>query len=306
MIAPETVLAMRNLRRSLTFWRVAAAAAVIIAAVAGVGRLAGDWAPDHVARVNVYGLIFDDPVRLEAIEALAENKAVQAVIIAVDSPGGEFVGGDRLRRAIARVAEEKPVAAVMGSTGTSAAYMAALGAERIFADSATITGSIGVMLETADITGLLEKIGVKPEAVKSGPLKAQPNPLEPFSSAARATIQTVIDDMHGLFITMVAESRGLSEEKARGLSDGRIYSGAAAQKLNLIDAVGGEDEARAWLAEAHGVSEDLPVVDVEWGEEGPWEDFTASALLDWAAGKPLFSERLSLDGVVSLWHASPR
>ena len=209
-----------------------------------------------------------------------------------------MVGAETLFGALRHVAERMPVVAIMGELSTSAAYFVALGADRIVGRAGTLTGSIGVILQSADITGLLDKLGVKPEIVKSRPLKAQPNPFEPFSPEAREVTRTVILDLHELFVQTVAERRALAPEQVALLADGRIFSGRQAQAHGLIDVLGGEAEARAWLHEVHDIPVTLPTQEVSIGGETRFLDGIVEGVL----GKTLFSERLMLDGLVSLWH----
>jgi len=144
----------------------------------------------------------------------------------------------------------------------------------------------------------MEKLGVKPETVKSDPLKAQPNPMEPFSPDARLMIEGVIEDMHDIFVGLVTDRRSLDREEARKLADGRVFTGRQALQVGLIDAIGDERDARQWLVESAGIDAGLPISDVtpHSGIE-EWRDaFTA------IFGKVLFSERLRLDGILALWH----
>ena len=190
----------------------------------------------------------------------------------------------------------------MGSTATSAAYMTAIGTQRIFAREGTLTGSIGVIMQTADVTGLMDKLGMKPEIIKSGPYKAQPNPMEPLGDDAREHIEGVVMDMHAMFRDMVAERRDFSAAQARALADGRVFTGRQALQNGLIDAIGGEGDARAWLAETHGLDADLPVMDAE--PDYPQEPLV-QRLLGGGANvfeKMLLSERVTLDGLLSVWH----
>jgi len=227
---------------------------------------------------------------------------MKALIVEIDSPGGTFVGGEALYNQLRSLAREKPVVAVMGGTATSAAYMAAIGTGRVFARNGTVTGSIGVMMQTADITGMLEKLGIKPETVKSGSLKAQPNPMEPFSSAAREATEVVVGDLFAIFVDMVATRRKIDRDKVLTLADGRVYSGRQAREAGLVDAIGGVVEARRWLEENHQINAGLPLknLDVK-GDEEPWRHF-----IDAVVGKMLFSERVRLDGVLSVWQPRMR
>jgi protease-4 len=292
----------RRLKRGLTIWRVAAVAAAVAAVAAAVGRFDVLERGKHVARLDVDGLILEDADRDEALGRVAKDDDAKALIVRIDSPGGTFVGGETLYRSLREVAKAKPVVAVMGGTATSAGYMTALGAERIVARAGSVTGSIGVLMQTADVTGLLEKLGVKPESVKSGPLKAQPNPLEPFTAPARAAAEEVVLDLHAMFVEMVEERRKMPKEQALKLADGRVFTGRQAVANGLVDEVGGEAEARRWLADAHKVPLTLPVKDVKISHPGePWLDLVTTAVR-----KSLFSERLRLDGVMSVWHPDLR
>ncbi len=298
----DFLLDRRRLKRRLTAWRVVAIVALVAALLAVVARFDGWLARDHVARYTVEGLILDDPAAFEALTEVAEDSRAKALIVRIDSPGGTFVGGEMLFIALRMVAESKPVVAVMGTVATSAGYMAAVASDRIFARQGTITGSIGVIMQTTDISGLLEKIGVTAEAIKSDPLKATPSPFEPLTDEVRAASQALIDDMHELFTGMVDERRGFDPERARALADGRVFSGRQALANGLIDAIGGEAEARGWLMDEKGIADTLPTRDIEIGEPSDEWLPDVRGLYE----NMLFSERLTLDGLVSVWHPEQR
>ena len=179
----DLLLDRRRLKRRLLFWRsfavLALVAAVLIALPGHV--LSGA----HVARVSVKGLISEDSKLNDAIAAVADDASAKALIVAIDSPGGSVAGGETLHAVIARVAANKSVVAVMGGLAASAGYMVAVPAERIFAREATLTGSIGVILETGDASGLLKTIGVTVDPIVSGPLKDQPSFVKPLSPEGR-------------------------------------------------------------------------------------------------------------------------
>ncbi|MDH5748785.1 MAG: signal peptide peptidase SppA [Rhodospirillales bacterium] len=298
----DQIVDRRRLKRRLGVWRLVAVLSVIAAGVVLASRFEGIPGRPYVARLSVDGLIVDDSFRDQALADVAEDDKVRALIVEINSPGGTVVGGESLFRHLRKVAESKPVVAVMGELATSAGYMTALGADRLFARSGTITGSIGVILQTADITGLLEKLGIKPEVVKSGPMKAQPNPFEPFSPQAREVALSVVLDIHEMFIDMVTDRRGLSRGDVTPMADGRIYTGRQALANGLIDALGGIGEARNWLDEKHSISATLPLKNVKIrGDEDFFDKLVPESL-----GKMLFSERLRLDGLVSLWHPDLR
>ena len=294
----DQIIERRRLKRRLTFWRVLGVVALVAVVVVGAGRfdLVGD--DDHVARFVITGIILDDQAQQDALDGIADNDKAKALLVKIDSPGGTYVGGEALYQTLRRVAEKKPVVVLMGTTATSAGYMTALGSDHIVAQAGSLTGSIGVIMQTADFTGLLEKLGIKPEVIKSGPLKAQPNPLERFTPEARKATEEVIQDFYDMFVDLVVERRSLSRDKVLALADGRVFSGRQAKKVGLVDALGSEPEARKWLAETHKIADSLPVKEVKVKhEDQPWRD-----LFDSIMGKVLFSERLRLDGVISLWH----
>lgn len=295
---PDTLVDRRRLKRSVALWRALAIVGLVALLLVAVGRVAPFGIRDYVARLEVGGLIVDDPERDRLLEEVQTDHRAKALIVRIDSPGGSVVGGEALYLAIRRVAEKKPVVAVMGTVATSAAYMTALAADHLVAREGTITGSIGVIMQTAEITELLDEIGVSTEAIKSGPLKGAPSPLEPLTEEARRAARALVTDMYDMFVDLVAERRGFERSRVLELADGRVYTGRQAFDLKLIDSLGGEEEARAWLASAHGIAEELPVHDLRR------ERFAEELLGEVAASawKALLSGRLVLDGLISVWH----
>ena len=295
----DLLLDRRRLKRRLAFWRGLAVLAVCVAIALAVGLhgLPGR----HVARLSVTGIITEDRRLLQALDALAKDRQVAALIVYIDSPGGSVAGGESLHDAIAGVAKRKPVVAVMAGTAASAAYMIAMPAARVFARESTLTGSIGVLLETAEVSGLLGRLGVSADAITSGPLKDQPSFTRPLTPAGRDYLHGLVMDLYDQFVAMVAEGRHLDPARVRALADGRAYSGHQALALGLIDAIGGEPEARAWLAQNKGVSAELPVRELRIGGLA---ERTFGALLGIrfvSTLKTMFSQGLMLDGAWALW-----
>ena len=294
----DHVVDRRRLKRHLLVWRVAAIVATVALVVAIAGGVRQLAAGDHVARLAVEGLIVDDPWRDAALAEVAEDYSARALLVRIDSPGGTVVGGEALYHSLRAVAEKKPVIAVMGELATSAGYMIALGANHIVARAGTLTGSIGVIMQSADVTGLLDKLGIKPYSIKSRPLKAQPNPLEPLTEESRQAAKAVVLDFFEFFVDLVGERRAMPRDTVLRLADGRVFTGRQALANGLVDQIGGETQARNWLDETHEIAVALPIRDVVVDrEEDFWRDAIGNAL-----GKMLSSERLSLDGLVSLWH----
>ena len=300
----DLLLDRRRLKRRLLFWRSFAVLALVAAVLVALPR-SGLRGGAHVARLSVNGLITEDSKLNEAIAAVADEGAAKALIVAIDSPGGSVAGGETLHAAIARVAAKKPVVAVMGGLAASAGYMIAMPAERIYAREATLTGSIGVILETGDASGLLKTLGVSIDPIVSGPLKDQPSFVKPLSPEGRDVLHGLVMDMYDQFVGMVAAGRHMDPAKVRELGDGRAYTGRQALKLNLVDAIGGERDARDWLATAKGVSADLPVQDVT-KDRGLAERALSSSLAPLVDGlwKTVFSQGLRLDGAWAIWQRS--
>ncbi len=301
----DLLLDRRRFKRRLFLWRVVALLAVVGALLLAVDR-DGELklARDHVARLTLSGTITEDRKMVEALAVLARDPTAKALLVVIDSPGGTVSGGESLHHAIARVGREMPVVAVMGATAASAGYMVALPAERIFAREATLTGSIGVKLMLPEFSGLLEKLGVGDNSLASGPLKDEPSLARPLSPAGRAAMQGIVADMHEQFTAMVAAGRRMEPARVAELADGRAYTGRQALKLGLIDAIGGEREAREWLAEAKKVPATLPARDVGkrgWAERALGDERAEGLLpaLFGALMKSLLSQRL--DGGWAIW-----
>ena len=294
----DAILDRRRLKRNLIVWRGVAVVAVLGAVFLGLWPGDRLIVRDHVVRLAVEGLIVDDAERLEALNRIASDERAKALIVRIDSPGGTTVGGEALYHGLRRVADKKPVVATIRTLGTSAGYLAALAGHRIIARESSLTGSIGVLVQTAEMSGMLEKLGVSAEVIRSAPLKGKPSPLAPLSEEGRQATQEVVDDVHQWFVGIVAERRKLAPEQAQALAQGRVYSGRQALKLGLIDELGGEVEARAWLRKAHKLSTSLPVRPLELSDEG----LGLFRLITGLAEKMSLSEKLTLDGLVSVWH----
>src|SRR3954451_4343214 len=185
----DLLLDRRRLKRRLIFWRVFALLAIILAAGIGWRGACFRGGGAHVARVPISGLIADDRKVPDAIDKLVEDNSVKAVILAVNSPGGSVAGGESLHAAIKRVAAVKPLVTVMGGLAASAGYMISAPTTHIFARESTLTGSIGVLLQTGEVSGLLSKVGITAEVIKSGPLKDEPNFFAPLPPDAQKVLQ---------------------------------------------------------------------------------------------------------------------
>jgi len=307
----DAIVERRRLRRRLYLWRgltllLALALVAALGFYVGGDRFGGKGAP-HIARVTVSGMILSDPAQRKMLKDIAESDVVKAVIVAIDSPGGTTVGGEELYDGLRAIAGKKPVAATMGTLATSAGYMTAIATDRIFAERTSITGSIGVLFQYGSVGELMQKIGVEVKTVKSAPLKAEPSPFTyPEQPGAAAMIQRLVDDTYAWFVDIVAERRGLSRPDALKVADGSIYSGRQALDLKLVDEIGNEDAAVAWLEKEKGVAKDLQVVD--WKPERPYGGFSLADRAMAAAGRLVgldlsaWNSEGRLDGLVSVWH----
>jgi len=304
----DQIVERRRLKRSRALWRFGAIAALILLVLAGSATLGlstfGLGA--HVARLKITGVILDNENVVKAIDALAEDDSAEAVLLYVDSPGGTVTGSEAIYQAVRRVSAKKPVVTVMGSLAASGGYVVSLASDHIIAGRNTITGSIGVIMQAIEVSGLLEKIGVSVNEMKSAPLKGEPSEFHPLTAEARKATEVLVADAYDWFVGLVAERRKLTPEVARTLGDGRVYSGKQAVQVKLVDELGDERTARAWLAQQYHVSERLPARDVDTSGEIPGFGSTQSralaALSVLLTGKAFDSKRLTLDGLVAIWH----
>lgn len=296
-------------RKKLSRWRLIAFVALAIAVLALVGRFAldkGDAPTDHIARVNISGVIATNPARLRVLTALAADDEVKAVIVSINSPGGTTAGGEELYEALRAISAEKPVVAVIHELGASAAYMTAIASDQIFARRLSIVGSIGVLFQHVNAGKLLDTIGIEFDKVQSGLLKAEPDINDPLAGPARASLQALVDDSFEWFVDIVSERRNLPRPIALDLADGRIVTGRMALDAKLIDAIGSEKEAIAWLEGERDLEVELdifthyppPVGDVE--RILRFVGAQARSSVGLSAQGPL-----ALDGLVSLWQAVP-
>jgi protease-4 len=303
----HAIPAASQLRRSRFRWRMLAFVALIIAVLAGTARFATEngISGDTIARIEIDGTIASDPMRLKTFKDIADSDDVKAVVLAINSPGGTTAGGEELYDAINKLRAKKPVVAYVKELGASAAYMAAIGSDRIFVRRLSIVGSIGVLFQTTDASKLMQTIGVDLDKVASGPLKAEPDLDEPMTPEVRASLQALVDDSFSWFVDIVAERRGMTRAEVLPLADGRIVTGNQGIAAKLVDEVGGEEEAVAWLVANKGIKADLPI--------NTWYPIAQPGYMDWgkwlggqarsALGLPSQGPVL-LDGLVSLWQVA--
>lgn len=315
-IRADEMIDRRRLRRKLTFWR---AAAILVAALAiGVGvlwlsgeNLAGA-AGNHIAKVKIEGTITEDEDLLERLEKIRKSPAVKGVILSIDSPGGTTAGGEAIFDGVRRLAADKPVVAQVGTLAASAGYMIASASDHIVARKSSIVGSIGVLVQFPNFTGLMEKLGIQLDEIKTSPLKAEPSPFNPTTEPERAMIRSMILDSYDWFVGLVQQRRPLTREQVLAVADGSVFTGRQALEKKLVDSLGGEQEAIDWLA-TKGVDANLRVI--EWKPKSGGAGFLLSeaaarqlgrlfGLPDYGADllREIGGERIFLDGLLSVWH----
>jgi protease-4 len=228
-----------------------------------VGVLAGTLAPGggggplfgaRVALVELDGPIVDVDDLIRELRAHRDNPLVKAVVIRINSPGGVVAPTQELHAALTRLRESgKPVVASLGSIAASGGYYVAVAADKIYANPGTLTGSIGVIMRLANLDGLLKKVGVEFVVVKAGQLKDLGNFARAMTPEERRVLQLLLEDVHGQFISAVAAGRKLDRAQVLGFADGRVVSGAQAKALQMVDALGGLEEALDGAAQLAGL-----------------------------------------------------
>jgi protease IV len=218
---------------------------------------------DRIALIRIEGVILDAQETLSELKKFSENPSVKAIVLRIDSPGGGVVPSQEIYDAVRRVRTKsnKAVIASMGSVAASGGYYIAAATDRIVANPGTLTGSIGVIMETANIEGLLQKLGVEGVVVKSGKYKDVGSPLRKMSDEERGLMQGVMDDVHKQFIEAVAEGRSLELADVQALADGRIFSGRQAKEAKLVDELGNLDDAIQLAADVVGIEGEPKVIE---------------------------------------------
>jgi protease-4 len=198
-----------------------------------------------VALITVEGVILDSKEVIEQLEKYRTNPSVKAIVLRINSPGGGVAPSQEIYEEIlkSRQANKTPIVASVGSLAASGGYYIASAADLIVANPGSITGSIGVLLQVPNISGLLQKIGVKSVVVKSGQHKDIASPTREMTDSERQLLQGMLDDVHNQFIDVVAKGRQIDRKKVEAIADGRIFSGREAQSLGLVDQLGNLQDA---------------------------------------------------------------
>jgi protease-4 len=312
----DAVLDRRRLHRRLAVWRGLAVVGIVVALFA---LLAGDQLTElfggkQIARVAIEGTILERRDQLQLLKKIGDDGNVKAVLVFVNSPGGTTTGGEALFGALRALAKKKPVVAQFGTVAASAGYIVGLGCDYIVSRANTITGSIGVLIQWPEVSQMLDKIGVKVNEIKSGPLKAVPSPFAPLSTEGQEVTKSMIEEGFQWFLSLVKTRRNIDPSAIPGLDQGRVFTGREALKLKLVDEIGGEDQAVAWLRKTRHIPKDAKVVDWKpesassWGLLGSVGSLFGGLFGHSFLGKVLAQDpslsTLGLDGLVSVWHPS--
>jgi protease-4 len=318
----DLIVDRRRMRRKLTFWRVAAAltaaaaivAVAVLATPAGRRSIAGD---SSIARIKIEGLIRSDSDRVAALERLGRS-STKAVIVHINSPGGTTAGAEQLYDSLVRLKEKKPLVVVVDGLCASGGYIAALASDHIISQGTSLVGSIGVLVQFPNFTELMKTVGVKVEEIKSSPLKAAPNGFEPTSPEARAAIDSLVKDSYAWFRDLVKTRRSMDDATLAQAADGRVFTGRQALALKLVDQLGDETTAVAWLVAQKKIDRQLPVRDFRMSPRFGDMSFirlAMSAALDAVglttiarqleeAGSIQAVDQLGLQGLLALWRPS--
>jgi len=271
-ISPDYLIERKRNKSQLAKWKISSLILVLVIVFIIGNKMIGDKNTsflstdirgEYIANILLEEIIYDDLSRVKKLEKIAEDKNIKAVIIHINSPGGSVVGSEMLYNSFRKIAKNKPVVAVMDSVAASGGYLIALGADYIVAHNGTITGSIGVLMEMAEITELAEKIGVKFNHFKSNALKANPGFTEKLTPEAEKAMMDNVFDVYDYFTELVAKRRGLDLDFVRKIADGRIYSAKLAMQYKLIDEIGNEDSAIKWLEEKKDIEKNLKIFEVK-------------------------------------------
>ncbi|HEY1244734.1 MAG TPA: signal peptide peptidase SppA [Hyphomicrobiaceae bacterium] len=318
----ESVLDRRRLRRRLSVWRVLA----VVAGALALGLIlfssaerAGLIEQKQIARITIDKLITDDRDLLRLIKKVGESSKVAGVVVYVNSPGGTTVGGEALYEALRELAKSKPLVAQFGTVATSAAYIVGLATDQIIARGNTITGSVGVIFQWPEFSQLLEKLGIKVNEIKSGPLKANPSPFQPLDEPGKAAAEKMVAESQRWFVNLVRTRRGIDTASVVGLEQGAVFTGRDALAHRLIDQIGGETEVVRYLEDQRSVPKGLKIVDWKPSRDSDWSLVrVATQALAQATGLTALEDlgrllsdegrlaSLRLDGLVSVWHGTER
>ena len=218
---------------------------------------------NYIAKVSIENIIYTDDDFSILLDDLKNDQNVKAILVDLNSPGGTIVGSQTIYNKLKSLGENVPIAVSMKEVAASGGYLISLAADRIFCYKGTITGSVGVILQTVNLNNLLEKIGLEPLIVKSGSMKSVPNPFEKVDEEKKEKIISLVDNMAEQFLNLVIQSRNLSKKEIDLISDGSVFTGAQAKEINLVDEIGDEQDAITWLKKKADLDDKTKVLEIK-------------------------------------------
>jgi protease-4 len=253
----------RLLRTVLVLIGLATIAVVGVSALSSLLLDSAWFGGERVAVVRIEGVIVDSRDAIEELRKYRETPSVKAIVLRIDSPGGGVVASQEIYSEVLKTRADGRVKVVtsMGNLAASGGYYIAAATDKIVANPGTLTGSIGVIMELANVQGLLEKVGVQSVVIKSGTHKDLASPFRTMSAADRAILQTVLDDVHDQFIQAVAAGRAMKSEQVRDLADGRVFTGRQARTVKLVDELGDLQDAIKLAGKLGGIAGEPRVVE---------------------------------------------
>jgi protease-4 len=262
----------RPLRTAIAILTLVGLGYIVLSLVAGFLFENGWIGGDKVAVIRIEGVILDSRETIEELRHYRDNPSVKAIVLRIDSPGGAVVPSQEIFAEVqkTRAAGKIKLVTSMGNVAASGGYYIAAATEKIVANPGTLTGSIGVIMELANVKGLLEKVGVKSVVIKSGRHKDMASPFRAMTEEDRALLQNVLDDVHTQFIEAVATGRALKVEQVKTLADGRIFTGKQAQSVKLVDELGDLHDAIKLAAGLVGISGEPRVLEIR--KRFSWRD----------------------------------
>ena len=250
----------------------------IVAACAGMSSFGGSVTErgEHIALIRITGVItsgrsvtsmFSDSTAgsddlIDQLEKARKNKSVKAIVLRINSPGGSPAASEEVYKELMRIrADKKPIYTSMADVAASGGYYIAAASDKIYADDSTLTGSIGVIWDVADMSGLFKKIGYSPQVVKSGKFKDIGSSNRPLTPEERTLLQGIVMDTYEQFVKAVATGRKLPVSEVKKIADGRIFTGSQARHVKLVDDIGGIQDTINAAAKAGGIKGEPKVVE---------------------------------------------
>ena len=253
----------------------------VMAMVAWMGGGGGDFDGEAVGVVEIDGVIADARDTIEHIRRFREDEDIKAIVIRIDSPGGAVGPSQEIYREIRKTVETKKVVASMGAVAASGGYYVACATDGIVANPGTITGSIGVIMGYTNFRQLLDKIGMVPVVIKSGPYKDTGSPTREMRDDEREILQSITSNIHEQFVTAIAEGRKMDRAQVEQAADGRIFTGEDAKARGLVDRLGNFEDALEWAGKLGGIDGDVVPVYARDEKLSLLRYLMSSSISDW-------------------------